>query len=138
MNRRVKYLPIALFASVSLAFSGNTTGPVALRETNSLTARALTIIPGDTPLTLTSCTSEWCLTSFGGFSGHIHRTVLRLSEADESRVPPFAMTSIFTPVRTVFYANCTEVRAAGAAPLRRGQAGYRPDLDSDGDGVACE
>lgn len=38
----------------------------------------------------------------------------------------------------VFYRNCTEARAAGAAPLRRGQSGYRPQMDGDGDGVACE
>ena len=28
--------------------------------------------------------------------------------------------------------------AAGAAPLYRGQPGYRPEMDGDGDGVACE
>lgn len=38
----------------------------------------------------------------------------------------------------VYYANCTEVRAAGAAPIYRGQPGYSGDLDRDGDGVACE
>lgn len=36
------------------------------------------------------------------------------------------------------YANCREARAAGAAPLRRGQPGYSRRLDRDGDGVACE
>jgi hypothetical protein len=36
------------------------------------------------------------------------------------------------------YANCTEARAAGAAPIRRGEAGYSPKLDRDGDGIACE
>lgn len=36
------------------------------------------------------------------------------------------------------YRNCREARAAGAAPLYRGQAGYNPRLDRDGDGVACE
>lgn len=36
------------------------------------------------------------------------------------------------------YANCTAARAAGAAPILRGQPGYRPALDRDGDGVACE
>ena len=36
------------------------------------------------------------------------------------------------------YRNCSEARAAGAAPLYRGQAGYNPRLDRDGDGVACE
>ncbi|AXT86847.1 calcium-binding protein [Aeromicrobium sp. A1-2] len=39
---------------------------------------------------------------------------------------------------STFYANCTAVRAAGAAPIRRGQAGYSRKLDRDGDGIACE
>ncbi|MGO4493082.1 DUF1524 domain-containing protein [Arthrobacter sp. 2YAF22_2] len=38
----------------------------------------------------------------------------------------------------VSYANCAAVRAAGAAPLRRGQPGYSSKLDRDGDGIACE
>lgn len=38
----------------------------------------------------------------------------------------------------VYYANCSEARAAGAAPLYRGEPGYRKGLDRDGDGVACE
>lgn len=38
----------------------------------------------------------------------------------------------------VYYKNCAEARAAGAAPLHRGEPGYRPGLDKDGDGVACE
>ncbi|MET3811346.1 DUF1524 domain-containing protein [Arthrobacter sp. UYEF3] len=38
----------------------------------------------------------------------------------------------------VYYANCTAVRAAGAAPIRRGQPGYSSKLDRDGDGIACE
>ena len=39
---------------------------------------------------------------------------------------------------TVYYANCTEAVAAGAAPLYAGSPGYRSGLDGDGDGVACE
>jgi len=38
----------------------------------------------------------------------------------------------------VYYPNCAAVRAAGKAPLYRGQPGYRPGLDRDGDGIACE
>src|SRR5947209_8779929 len=38
----------------------------------------------------------------------------------------------------VYYANCSEARAAGAAPLHVGDPGYRSGLDRDGDGVACE
>ncbi|GIW26254.1 MAG: hypothetical protein KatS3mg075_741 [Meiothermus sp.] len=39
---------------------------------------------------------------------------------------------------SVYYRNCAEARAAGAAPIYRGQPGYRPGLDRDGDGIACE
>jgi hypothetical protein len=38
----------------------------------------------------------------------------------------------------VYFPNCDAARAAGAAPLYRGEPGYRPPLDRDGDGVACE
>lgn len=37
-----------------------------------------------------------------------------------------------------FYQNCDAVRAAGAAPIHRGDAGYSSKLDRDGDGVGCE
>jgi len=39
---------------------------------------------------------------------------------------------------SVYYRSCAEAKTAGAAPLHRGQPGYRPELDRDGDGVACE
>lgn len=38
----------------------------------------------------------------------------------------------------VYYRNCGEARAAGAAPIMRGEAGYAGHLDRDNDGVACE
>ncbi|QXG77842.1 DUF1524 domain-containing protein [Modestobacter sp. L9-4] len=41
------------------------------------------------------------------------------------------------PVSTS-YANCSEVKAAGAAPIYAGEPGYSRKLDRDGDGVACE
>lgn len=40
--------------------------------------------------------------------------------------------------RSVFFSRCAEARNAGAAPIHRGEAGYREGLDADGDGVACE
>ncbi|MEG9247991.1 excalibur calcium-binding domain-containing protein [Arthrobacter sp. Soc17.1.1.1] len=42
------------------------------------------------------------------------------------------------PPSNVYYPNCDAVRAAGKAPLYRGQPGYRPGLDREGDGIACE
>lgn len=45
--------------------------------------------------------------------------------------PPASTTS-------VYYKNCDAARAAGAAPIRVGQPGYRTGLDRDGDGTACD
>lgn len=39
---------------------------------------------------------------------------------------------------SVHYGNCSEARAAGAAPVHRGEPGYGRHLDRDGDGVGCD
>jgi hypothetical protein len=36
------------------------------------------------------------------------------------------------------YKDCTAAREAGAAPINKGEPGYRTGLDRNGDGVACE
>ena len=40
--------------------------------------------------------------------------------------------------REPYYSRCADARAAGAAPIYRGEPGYRGPLDADNDGVACE
>ena len=42
------------------------------------------------------------------------------------------------PDPTVYFRSCAEAWRAGVAPIRRGEPGYRPGLDGDNDGVACE
>ena len=37
-----------------------------------------------------------------------------------------------------YYANCDDARAHGATNIAQGTPGYRPELDSDSDGIACE
>jgi len=39
---------------------------------------------------------------------------------------------------SAYYKNCSAARAAGAAPVYRGQPGYGTHLDRDGDGIGCE
>lgn len=53
--------------------------------------------------------------------------------------PAPAPAPVAQPVpQAAYYANCTAARAAGAAPIYRGQPGYAPKLDRDNDGIACE
>ncbi len=48
------------------------------------------------------------------------------------------LTNEGTPSGAFAYRNCDAARAAGAAPVRRGDAGYGPHLDRDNDGIGCE
>ncbi len=54
----------------------------------------------------------------------------------KTQAPPRTTTT--TKPASVYYANCSAAKAAGAAPLHRGEPGYRAALDRDNDGVACE
>ena len=56
------------------------------------------------------------------------------SAAPDPSDRPLATT---TP-RTFVFHTCREVREAGAYPLRRGERGYGPHLDRNGNGLACE
>jgi endonuclease YncB( thermonuclease family) len=51
--------------------------------------------------------------------------------------PPAAMPAA-PPPASAYYGDCDAARAAGAAPIRVGQPGYRKGLDRDGDGTACD
>jgi hypothetical protein len=54
-------------------------------------------------------------------------------DPDPPSVPDVAEQPSVAP-----YPNCDAVRAAGADPISAGEPGWSPDLDRDGDGVACE
>jgi Excalibur calcium-binding domain len=75
----------------------------------------------------------------GGY--HCHRGGASLPRNDLIPANGFAPARI-APSRALrgsgVFANCAEARAAGAAPVRRGEPGYGPHLDRDGDGVGCE
>ncbi|MEP7036328.1 MAG: DUF1524 domain-containing protein [Actinomycetota bacterium] len=51
---------------------------------------------------------------------------------------PRPVTAPAPVARAISYANCTAVRAAGAAPIHRGDPGFASKLDRDGDGIGCE
>lgn len=69
-----------------------------------------------------------------------------MSAADLDGQQPTAAVSVASQARPVSptagagwsYRNCREARAAGAAPLYRGQPGYGAHMDGDHDGIACE
>ena len=50
--------------------------------------------------------------------------------------PPAPAPSSYAP--GLSFANCGEAWSAGAAPIQSWEPAYRPEMDGDGDGVACE
>ncbi|GAB07345.1 hypothetical protein GOAMR_64_00280 [Gordonia amarae NBRC 15530] len=68
-------------------------------------------------------------------------TVVPETTDEVTEVPETSEDTVDTTEDTggsVYYANCSQVRAAGAAPIHAGDPGYSRKLDRDGDGVACE
>lgn len=51
---------------------------------------------------------------------------------------PSTSNTVTTLGPLTYYRDCVAARDADALPLRRGDRGYRPPLDRDGDGVACD
>jgi hypothetical protein len=62
-------------------------------------------------------------------------------EASDSTVfvLPASIPTVAAPAPgEVVYADCDDVRARGAAPIRPGDPGWQPRFDLDDDGVGCE
>ena len=62
----------------------------------------------------------------------------RAAAAAEEQSQQQAPRAVVQAPTSTNYANCDAVRAAGAAPIHRGDPGYAPKLDRDNDGVGCE
>lgn len=83
---------------------------------------------------------DGCHTNRSTGDYHCHRgTPSPAQRSSFNAVPPSAHTA---PTRSGggnrVFANCAEARAAGAAPVRRGDPGYGSHLDRDNDGIGCE
>ena len=64
---------------------------------------------------------------------HCHR-----GSSTPQRSPQTQKAQAFVGSGSRAFANCSEARAAGAAPVRRGDPGYGSHLDRDNDGIGCE
>ncbi|WP_245933259.1 excalibur calcium-binding domain-containing protein [Arthrobacter livingstonensis] len=64
----------------------------------------------------------------------VEQAVQQQAPVQQAPVAPVAEV----PDASAYYPNCAAARAAGAAPMHAGQSGYRPGLDRDKDGIACD
>ena len=74
--------------------------------------------------------------SFGWllFVGFIAVVIFIISHLQ--KVTPDATTPTSKP--STYFASCADARAAGRENIPQDDPAYRPELDRDGDGLACE
>jgi len=119
--------------TVAEAATASTTTNVVLRRSASASSAHLAVVPKGTTLTM-ACSGSWCRTTYKGQSGYVSKAYTQAVTRTTSLLAP----ALPAQRAEVFYANCSAARAAGAAPISRGEPGYRSRLDRDDDGVACE
>ncbi|WP_281421680.1 excalibur calcium-binding domain-containing protein [Novilysobacter antarcticus] len=81
--------------------------------------------------------SDGCHTNRSTGDYHCHRgSSPKLSSSSRQTLSPTRLAP--APSKRGVFHNCAAARAAGAAPVRRGDPGYGPHLDRDNDGIGCE
>ena len=73
----------------------------------------------------------WRIIALGSGAAVLLLAVSLQIAANAARPPRDAMSRFY-------FASCAEARAAHAAPLLASEPWYRPELDRDHDGLACE
>ncbi|WP_327139984.1 excalibur calcium-binding domain-containing protein [Nocardia sp. NBC_01327] len=125
---------------VQISACGSATEPSSATRT-SIVAAVTTAVHAMSPLSATAtpdsttATTETLLTTFAPALRQPEITTV--PEVPLPPAPPPAVVPT-TDAPSAYYSSCAEARRAGVAPLRRGDPGYRPGLDRDGDGIACE
>lgn len=76
----------------------------------------------------------WAASTCGGVTDQQYTSTPKAAPRSSSTLNSTAPSS----VSSVYYKNCAAARAAGAAPVYRGQPGYGAHLDRDADGIGCE
>ncbi|MDH7454391.1 excalibur calcium-binding domain-containing protein [Luteimonas composti] len=85
--------------------------------------------------------AEGCHTNRKTGDYHCHRGAPAPAPRRQNLAPASLTPSRVSPAPAPAgraFANCAEARAAGAAPVHRGDPGYGPHLDRDNDGIGCE
>ena len=102
-----------------------------------LTAAALMLVPVSLPTMATAhpggLNAEGCHNNRKTGDYHCHR-----GGGSSSSRSPRVYSAFSGGGGAGGFRNCSAARAAGVAPVRRGDLGYAPHLDRDGDGVGCE
>jgi hypothetical protein len=117
--------------------------PKAVVETSTI---ATTTAPTPTSTTMKAPTSTTVVTSVVTSIVEVPPTRDEPGTATQTPIPlvPQTSTPVYVPpapepdLPSASFSNCTEAKAAGVAPIYKGEPGYSTSLDRDRDGIACD
>ena len=114
--RAVQILVAAVILGIAGGYGWSAMAP---RKSQMRVPKVAYAIPPDAPESMSD--NEWAA------RGEEKPPTIKSGRADPTAVE-----------QSVYYSSCEEARAAGKAPIRAGEPGYRSQLDDKGDGIACE
>ena len=123
-------------------------GVAANKEQTAVPASYTTVSVTPSPIveTATATVTETVATTETAMATETATATVAVTETVQSTPVPTSeqrsnlkgISETTSRAQETYYKNCKEVKAAGAAPIRAGDPGYRSELDRDGDGIACE
>lgn len=125
--------PVAFAAPAIAEVTTSTARPTTAVPTTTTPAPTTTVAPAPETVTVYAPPPTTTTTPYVPEPAPVY-----VAEPEPVYVPPAPLAAVPAPPAYVSYANCTAVRAAGAAPIYAGEPGYSSKLDRDGDGVGCE
>ena len=144
-SKKKQFLGVLVLIGVGLTVFGfaNSTSP----KTQKAQAQVLGVSSSESTKSKTSSVSSSASISVSSSSKSVSQSSTSSSSSSISSVSIFSssvssVASISTQSEisqsSIYFANCTQAKAAGYYNIQRGEPGYRSALDRDNDGVACE
>jgi hypothetical protein len=135
-NRRLIIVGSVALCFLLLLLIGNCSGPSENSGTSTVTSTVTRTIEPTVTVTAQPPVATITETAPPSTVTETAQAALPFVESTPVYAPP--LVDIPESSSSVYYSNCSEARAAGAAPLHAGEPGYRSGLDRDSDGTACE
>lgn len=134
---------LAVMALPALAFGACGSGEGAVSTPTTTSDRVEDNLPfagstAATPATTVAVAPPTSAVATAATPATTAASTTRATHSIRATVPPSAPAATAPLVASGAFTSCSAARAAGAAPVRSGEPGYGPHLDSDRDGVGCE
>lgn len=140
------YVPAKAWQVVLRTSGGATLASQTLPAANNTVVFEGQLAPGAYTVNVVANTDGNTASVAASFNVEASATTTTSTNPEPTTSPPTTGASTTVPSTTAtqptttvpFYATCSDVRLAGAAPILASNPSFDPNFDDDGDGVGCE